>query len=198
MITTRLAYSLSITLSAFAVAACSSAKTQFYTLDSVATAGAAPAAHYAVLVGPVSIPPSVDRPQFVLQVASNRIEIDELNCWAAPLDDAVARAVAGNLSVLLATHDVAVVPLANFNATHRVTLSVQRFESIPGRAVSVDALWTVTPTARSGVALSGRTVAQETVTAPGYDALAAAHSRVLAKMSGDIAAAIEDSGKKKH
>ena len=41
-------------------------------------------------------------------------------------------------------------------------------------------------------------MAQETVTTAGYDALAAAYSRVLAKMSGDIAAAIADSGKKKH
>ena len=44
---------------------------------------------------------------------------------------------------------------------------------------------------------SGHTVAEEPVTGPGYEALAAAHSRVLAKMSGEIAAAIEDSGKKK-
>lgn len=150
-----------------------------------------------MLVGPVEIPPAVDRPQFVVHVTPNQVDIDELNCWAAPLDDGIARAVAGNLSVLLATHDVGVAPLANFQATHRVTLNVQRFDSNPGRTVSLDALWTVTPTALSGVARSGRTTADEAVTAPGYDALAAAHSRLLAKMSADIAATIEEIGKKK-
>ena len=37
---------------------------------------------------------------------------------------------------------------------------------------------------------SGRTVAQEAAQGDSYDALAAAHSRALAGMSGDIAAAI--------
>jgi uncharacterized lipoprotein YmbA len=193
--TNRLATLLPIALFAFVSAGCSAATMHFYTLDSTATAGAAPAARYAVLVGPVDVPSSVDRPQFVVQVAPNRVVIDELNCWAAPLGDGIAGAIAGNLSVLLATHDVAVAPLVNFQASHRVTLSVQRFDSIPGQSVSLDALWTVTPTALTGVARSGRTIAQETVTAPGYEALAAAHSRLLAKVSGEIAAAIEASNK---
>jgi len=37
---------------------------------------------------------------------------------------------------------------------------------------------------------SGRTVAQEAAQGDSYDALAAAHSRALARMSRDIAAAI--------
>jgi hypothetical protein len=41
-----------------------------------------------------------------------------------------------------------------------------------------------------GVTRSGRTVAQEAAQSDSYDALAAAHSRALARMSGDIAAAI--------
>ena len=191
----RFAYSLL----AFAAVGCSSATTQFYTLASLSSPGAAPAqgASYSILVGPVTIPPTVDRPQFVVQVAANQILIDELNCWASPLDDGIARAVAGNLSALLATNDVAVVPMTNFKATHRVTLNVQRFDSIPGSAVRLDALWSVVPSAVSGVARSGRTVLEESVAATGYDALAAAHSRILAKMSEDIASAIEKSGKSK-
>ena len=41
-----------------------------------------------------------------------------------------------------------------------------------------------------GETRSGRTVAREAVQGDGFDALAAAHSRALAKMSGDIATAI--------
>ena len=195
MNTNRLASSLSFALLAFTAAGCSSATMHFYTLDAVATAGTAPAGRYAVLVGPVEIPPTVDRPQFVVQVAPNKIDIDELNCWAAPLDDGIARTVAADLAVLLGTHDVAVAPLATFDATHRVVINVQRFESLPGRMASLDALWTVTPSAVSAVTRSGRTVVQETITAPGFDALAGAHSRLLAKMSSDIAAVIVETGK---
>jgi hypothetical protein len=170
-------------------AGCASATARFYTLGPTAQATDAPAAHYAVLVGPVSVPPSVDRPQIVVQAAPNRIEFDEFNRWAAPLNDGIARAVAGDLAVLLGTPDVVAAPVANFKPAYRVTIDVQRFESIRGESALVDAVWVVSPTA-GGQATSGRTVAREAVHGTGFDALAAAHSQALAQMSGDIAVAI--------
>ena len=76
-------------------------------------------ARAAVMVGPVSIPAAVDQPQFVVQVASNRVEIDEFNRWDAPLNDSIARAVAGDLTVLLGTPNVAAAPFANFDPAYR-------------------------------------------------------------------------------
>jgi uncharacterized lipoprotein YmbA len=187
--TTRIAHLLSIAIVAAVASGCASATARFYTLDSTATANDAPPTHYAILVGPVSVPPSVDRPQFVVQVAPNRVDFDEFNRWAAPLNDGIARAVAGDLAVLLGTPDVATGPLTNFKPAYRVTIDVQRFESTPGEAVLVDAVWTVRKTA-GGAPRSGRTVAREAVQGKGFDALAAAHSRALATMSADLAAAI--------
>ena len=82
-------------------AGCASAPSRFYTLAATATPVGAPSARYAIVVGPVSIPPEVDRAELVIQVAPNRVELDEFNRWAGPLADGIARAVAGNLSVLL-------------------------------------------------------------------------------------------------
>jgi hypothetical protein len=187
---TRIAHLGTIVLVAAAAAGCgASAPSRFYTLDSTATGGDAAAAHYAVLVGPVSVPPAVDRPQFVIQVAPNRVELDEFNRWAAPLGDGIARAVAGDLAVLLGTPRVATAPLASFDATYRVTIDVQRFESVPSQAVLVEAVWAVSKS-KDGKTRSGHTIAREAVEGEGFDALAAAHSRALAKVSGDIAAAI--------
>jgi len=183
----RNAYLLAIALAA--AAGCASAPSRFYTLASTATPADAPAATYAVLVGPVSVPASVDRPEFVVQVAPNRVEVDEFNRWASPLNDGIARAVAGDLALLLGTSDVAVAPLANFNPAYRVTINVQRFESIQNEAVLIDAVWAVHRTA-GGQTQSGRTVAREALHGEGFDALAAAHSRALAALSADIAAAI--------
>lgn len=185
----RIVHLLSIASLAVAAAGCASAPARFYTLASTATAADAPAARYAVLVGPVSVPASVDRSEFVVQVAPNRVDVDEFNRWAAPLSDSIARAVAGDLAVLLGTSDVAVGPLANFNPAYRVTINIQRFDSVPNEAVLVDAVWAVNQTA-GGHTRSGRTVAREAVQGAGFDALAAAHSRALATVSGDIAAAI--------
>jgi uncharacterized lipoprotein YmbA len=174
-------------------ASCATAPARFYTLSSAATAGDAPAAHYTIIVGPVSVPPAVDRPEFVVQVAPNRVDIDEFNRWAAPLGDGIARAVAGDLAVLLGTSDVAVAPLANFDPQYRVTMSVQRLDMVAGQSVSLDVVWAVRRSA-DGQTRSGRTALRETVDGTDFDALVAAHSRALAAVSADIAAAIRAAG----
>ena len=187
---TRAGHVLSMALVAIVAAGCGrTAQSRFYTLDAVATAEGAPSTSLAVIVGPVSVPASVDRPEFVVPVAANRVEIDEFNRWAAPLGDAIARTVAGNLTVLLGSPRVVTAPLANFDANYRVTIDVQRFESVPGEAVVFDAVWAVRGS-KGATGRSGRTTARETVPDASYDALAAAYSRALATMSGDIAAAI--------
>ena len=179
-----------LALVALAATACGrTAMARFYTLDSVATPDAGPLASYGVVVGPVTVPSSVDRPEFVVQVTPNRVAVDEFNRWAGPLDESIARVVAGDLATQLGTPRVAAAPAANFDPAFRVTINVQRFDSIPGHEVVVEAVWAVRK-AKGGETRSGRTVARESVTDPSFDALAAAHSRALAKVSEDIAAAI--------
>lgn len=165
---------------------------RFYTLSSTAKAPESAAATYTVSVGPVTVPSAVDRPQFVVQVASNRVEVDEFSRWAAPLNEGIARAVAGNLAVLLGTPDVAVAPFAGLKPAYRVTIDVQQFESVRGDSAVVDAVWAVRRAGNKDT-LSGRTLARETVEDESSDALAAAHSRAIAKLSAEIAAAIRAS-----
>jgi hypothetical protein len=165
------------------------APSRFYTLDPTALSDGAAPVSYPIMVGPVSVPAAVDRPEFVVQAAPNRVDVDEFNRWAAPLNDAVAQVVAGDLVKLLGTPNVASAPMANFVPAYRVTIDIQRFDSVPSQAALVEAVWTVHSTA-GGETRSGRTVAREAVQGDGFDALAAAHSRALAKMSGDIAGTI--------
>jgi uncharacterized lipoprotein YmbA len=185
----RIHHFIAISFVVLTVAGCASAPSRFYTLNSTATGDGATNSDVAVIVGPVSIPAEVDRPQFTVQVSPNRVAVDEFNRWAAPLGDNIARAVAGDLSALLGTPRVAAMPAANFSSAYRVTISVERFETMPGKSVLVDAVWVIRSPI-GGIAQSGRTVASEPVTDESYDALAAAHSRALAKVSSDIAAAI--------
>jgi hypothetical protein len=136
----------------------------------------------------------VDRPQFTVQVATNRVALDEFNRWAAPLSDNIARVVTEDLVVLLGTPRVATAPLANFESAYRVTIDIQRFESMRSAAgrnegVLVEAVWVVRKTT-GGAARSGHSLANEPAQGTDFEALAAAHSRALAKVSSDIAAAI--------
>ncbi len=72
-------------LIAVAVVGCSaSAPARFYSLDSTATADGPPLKRAAVMVGPVTVPAAVDQPEFVVQVAPNRVEVDEFNRWTPP------------------------------------------------------------------------------------------------------------------
>lgn len=172
------------------ISGCSSPPSRFYMLAATARPeGAAPAA-YGVVIDGVGIPAVVDRSQFVVQQGPNRVLIDEFNRWAAPLGASVARTVAENLVVLLANTRIVSGPLApSFDPAYRVTIDVQRFESIPGEAATLDALWVV----RQGVtSSSGRTTVREPVRGEGYDALAAGHSRAIASLSRDIAAVIRE------
>ena len=196
MMTGRIAKSISIMFIVVAATGCSTAPSRFYSLASTATADGTPATSATVMVGPVTIPASVDQPEFVIQVAPNRVEVNELNRWVSPLGDGIARTVAGDLVVLLGTQEVASAQLADFTPDYRVTIDVQRFESVQGQQATLEAVWTVRKTA-GGEIRSGRTVAREAVQGQGFDALAAAHSQAIAKMSGDIATAIRAEAEQK-
>jgi uncharacterized lipoprotein YmbA len=174
---------------AVAAAGCASAPSRFYTLNSTATASGQPAANYSVALGPVTVPATVDHPQFTVQVEPNRVELEEFNRWAEPLNQNIASVVAGDLAAQLGTSQVAAGPLANFQPDYSVNIRIQRFDSVPGQSALVEALWVVHKSA-GGASLSGHTIASEPVTNSSFDALAAAHSRALAKVSADIAGVI--------
>ena len=167
----------------------SSPESRFYTLSAV-PAPAAMSSTLSVAVGPVSVPAVVDRPQIVVSAGPNRVWIDEFNRWASPLQSSISRAVAENLVSMLGTPRVALTSQTlSENPDYRVAIAVQGFESAPGEAATLDAVWTVSRT-KDGRSQTGRTTVREPATEKGYDALAAAHSRAVARLSRDIAEAV--------
>lgn len=184
-------------------AGCASAPSKFYTLNATAKNDGAPATPCAVIVGPVLIPATVDRPQFVLTTAPNRVELDEFNRWAAPLNESIARIISLDLGALLGTAHVAVTPVADYGPAYRVSIHIERFESVRAEGKNdgvalVDALWSVrTPAGQPGL-YTGHTIASEPVQGSDLDGLAAAHSRAIAKISADIAASIRLAEGEKH
>ena len=161
---------------------------RFYTLAATATSTSAPQPSTLVIaVGPVTVPSVVDRPEFVVSTGPNEVRLDDFNRWASPLQDNLSRAIAENLVAILGTPRVVRFPqtLAT-EPDYRVAIEVRTFESTPGKSTVLDAVWTVRR-AKDGRTSTGRTSARETVSESGYEALAAAHSRAVARMSQDIA-----------
>ena len=179
--------------SAVALTGCSrSPRVTFYTLEATATPETAPpaATSISVAVGPVTLPQVVDRPQLVIRVAANRVDILEMQRWAAPLKSEIPRLIAENLARQLGPARVSVYPqTASESVDYRVFIDIQRFDATPGEGVTVDALWSVRHTG-GGTSRTGRSVVNEKVAGESYDVLVAAYGRAFAAVSKDIAQAI--------
>ncbi len=164
----------------------------FYTLSApTGSAAAAATSNVSIFVGPVSVPESVDRSQMVLRTGANEVEVSEKYRWAEPLKSAVPRVIAETLTRELGTQRVLTSrSAAALQVDYRVAIEVQRFDSSLTEGATIDALWTITPSAAKGGSVrTGRT--RVTEPASGDPAtLAAAHSRALDKVGRDIAAAL--------
>jgi uncharacterized protein len=153
--------------------------------------GAGGAAHAAagIVVGPVTLPELVDRPQLVLRVAANRVEILESQRWAEPLRSGIPRVIAENLEALLGVRAYSFLQHTGSNAPYRIILDIKRFEALPGEGVSVEAAWSLRGTGSSSPT-SGRSSVHVPAVGDGNDPLVAAYGRALLAVSADLAQAI--------
>ena len=150
---------------------------------------------FALSIGlrPITLPDMVDRPQLVLRTSEHRVVLAETHRWAGSLKAEIARVLADNLAYLLGTRSISSYPQRGVErAEVRVSVDVQRFESILGKTATIDAIWTVQWT--DGTQRTDSAHVQETVSDESYDALVAAHSRALMTVSQDIASTIRGGG----
>lgn len=144
----------------------------------------------AVVVGPVTVPDTVDRAQIVLRTGDNRLEISDLHRWAEPLRSEIGQVLAADLSRDLGGPQIFVQgqETATGEPDIRVAVDVLRFDSMLGEAAVLEAAWIVRR--HEAPPVRGRTAAREPVGGPGYEALVAAHARAVARLGRDIALAI--------
>jgi uncharacterized lipoprotein YmbA len=172
-----------------AVAGCSSPSVRFYTLSTDASPGSA-SSNLSLAVGPVSVPPEVNRAQIVVTTATHQVAIDEYNRWASPLQDDIARVVADDLTAILGSPHVTLSSSSpGAEVDYRVQIEVRKFESSPGEDAVLDALWTVRRL-KDGKRQAGRSNMREPAQEAGFEGIAAAHSRAIARLSQDIASAV--------
>ena len=89
------------------LAGCSSPKSRFYTLDPDNTVErASTATPIRVVVGPVTIPDLVDRPQIVTRVSANEVKVNEFARWAEPLKSEISQVIAADLRTTLGSDQV--------------------------------------------------------------------------------------------
>lgn len=180
-----------LALSTLMITGCSSPKFTYYSLSADSSSQSPLAGkEIRVMVGPVSLPPSIDLPQIVIQGKGNQIEVLEYQRWSGSLKSEIGRVIAANLSQELKISDIRnFTQSTQTNFNYQILIDVQNLQSKLGDSVSVDVLWTIKPSADKNEAKlkMGRSLVSEPVTNEGVQALVDAQSRALYRVSKNIA-----------
>lgn len=145
----------------------------------------------AVGVGPIELPAHLNRSQIVTRDSDYRLELSESHQWAEPLKDSVSRVIAVNLSNMLGSNRVYVVPRRQkVTLDFQVSIDIARFDGALGEAAVLGARWTLFGKDTREPLLSRVTIVTETTDDGSYNALVAASSRALEALSLEIADAI--------
>ena len=138
-------------------------------------------------VGPVTVPPYLDRPQLVTRTSRAKLVLADLDQWAGPLSDTIARALAENLSLLIPTERVVLHPWSRtIDPDYQVTVEVLQFDRGPGNQVVLVARWSLLD--RDGKELVLRTARlSQAAGGADYEAMVTAMGRTLEVLAQDMA-----------
>jgi uncharacterized lipoprotein YmbA len=135
-------------------------------------------------LAPVRVPPGVDQRQWVVRLGDDSLRMLEGEQWVSPLRDELRAALLERLAQRFAAVDARSAP---GQPALRVTVDVQRFESIAGKEVWLDSLWSVQAEGNKGKPLVCRSSVREPA-AGDLAALAAAHRRAAVRLADEIGA----------
>jgi len=184
---------LALALAGLLAACAGTPPVRYYTLGPVADAPAAirPATvATSLVVGPVGVPAAIDRLNLVRLLDGARAEVADGHRWAAPLKTEIARRVAGELARRSGHLRAVAWPQASI-AEPALTLpiDVQRLDVQGFERVTLEAAWTLCEAGRE--LASGRFAATESVAEPSWEAVAAAHGRLVDALARDVAMALK-------
>lgn len=145
----------------------------------------------AVGVGPIELPAHLNRSQIVTRATDYQLELSESHQWAEPLKDSVSRVIAVNLSNMLESNRVFVIPRRQkVSLDFQVSIDISRFDGRLGEAAILGARWTLYGRNTREPLLSKVTIVYEQTEDGTYNALVAASSLALEALSTEIAEAI--------
>jgi hypothetical protein len=169
--------------------------TRFYVLTALPAVetpgGRSPGRSPAVGLHPVGLPPYLDRPQIVTRAGENMLQLAEFDQWGAPLQDNLTRVLAANLAILVPAGRVAVFPwMTDSPIEYEVRVEVSQLEGTLGGSCWLVADWAVSGRGGKESLATGKSRHTEPAGAS-YATLVAAHSRLVAALGRDIAAALK-------
>ena len=185
----------------FSVGCTRSQTPRFYTLtsmqpDQVTSKRESPAHNAVIGIGPVTIADYLDQSDLVTRTGDNQLLKGEYDRWAGSFKDDFVNVLAENIGFMVPTERIYLYPWrGSVPIGYQVALEVIRCDGRLGEAAHLVARWRVFEGPEKKLIKMNRSSLSEPVTGPGYAALVAAQSRAVAKLSQEIAEAIQGAGK---
>ena len=143
-------------------------------------------------VGPIEFPGYLDRSEIVTRTSNNEIEFTDFDSWAHSLHDNFGRVLIENLSILLPTEQILLLPrIKSIPLDYQIVMEVIRFDGALGGDVTLIVRWAVFGAKDKKLLLTRKSSMAEPTKAKGYQALVAAQSRAVEHLSREIAEAIK-------
>jgi uncharacterized protein len=191
-----------IIVSIFCLGGCTRSQTpRFYTLTPMqpgeATSKRQSPAHNAVIgIGPVMMADYLDQSDLVTRTSENQLVKSEYDRWAGSFKDDFINVLAEDIGFLVPTERIYLYPWrGSVQIGYQVALEVIRCDGRLGEAAYLVARWRVFEGPEKKLIKMNRSSLREPVTGPDYAALVAAQSRAVARLSQEIAGAIQGAGK---
>lgn len=142
-------------------------------------------------VGPVITAPYLDRPYLIFQSSENTLEINEYQEWAGDMHSEFARVLATNIGRKVNTGNLQTYPWAkDSEIRYQVAVDVKRFHGTANGDAILEATWRVYKLPESKLLISNSTTMLEPLAKDGFEALAAAQSRLVDRLAAKITTSI--------
>lgn len=169
---------------------------RFYVLTSTvapeaALASSGAANRLTLGLGPIRFPDYLARSQLVTRVGANQVEFADEERWAEPLERNFARVLGENLAHLLDTERIITLPaFVPVTVQYELPMEVLRFETDDKGVIELWVRWAIRDPVGGTLFHSSESRITETAAGNGTDAVVAALSRAVGKLSEEMAGAI--------
>ena len=138
-------------------------------------------------LGPIKLPPYLDRPEVVTRAAPNRLELSKEDRWGESVQNGFTRAMERDLA---AQSGAAVIVFPWYNTVHidmQVQIDVYRFETDAQGTATLSAKWTILDSTGKNVLYTVESNLTQPSKPGDNTEAAAALSRDIGDLSGQIA-----------
>jgi uncharacterized lipoprotein YmbA len=190
-----------LAIAAIFLGGCRSQSPRFYTLsaiqeDQVVSKRKSLAQNAVIGIGPVKLADYLDQSMLVTRTGGNQAVKAEFDRWAGSLKDNFINVLADNIGVLLPTERIYLFPWrVSVPIDYQVVVDIVRCDGRLGDAAWLETRWSILGGPEKKLLKSNRSSISESVSGSDYAALVAAQSRAVARLSQEIAEAIQGAGK---